>query len=107
MVEGQFDITGIVGEQDGVLFVTRTDMNHATEVYSLALKTKDMRQVTHVNDKIYNSLAQSRVEPHWIKTTDEKICWFGLYCHQTLIRTKISVFAVLPGWTAGSAQPVL
>ena len=72
VVEGQFDITGIVGEQDGVLFVTRTDMNHATEVYSLALKTKDMRQVTHVNDKIYNSLAQSRVEPHWIKTTDGK-----------------------------------
>src|SRR5690606_21515275 len=36
--EGQFDVTGIVAETDGKLLVTRTDMNHAAELYNFDLK---------------------------------------------------------------------
>ncbi len=69
---GQFDITGIVNELDNELIVTRTDMNHATEIYALNVKDGQMRAITHVNDTVYNSIGLSKVESHWIKTTDDK-----------------------------------
>jgi len=69
---GQHDITGLVGQSGNVLFVTRTDMNHAAEIFSVELENGNMRQLSHVNDAIYNEIAMSNVEKRMVKTTDDK-----------------------------------
>ena len=33
ITEGQFDITGMTGQAGNTMVVSRTDMNHATEIY--------------------------------------------------------------------------
>ncbi len=69
---GDFDITGIVGQQGNSLFVTRTDMNHAAEIYSVDISTGAMKQLTHVNDASYATLSMSKTERRMVKTTDGK-----------------------------------
>lgn len=72
ITDGQWDITGIVGEKKRELFVTRTDMNHASEVYAVNLKSGDMKQITHVNDEAFAKIEKSKVESRMIETTDGK-----------------------------------
>ncbi|WP_442885809.1 TolB family protein, partial [Chitinophaga sp.] len=38
LTKGQFDINGIVGQHGQTLVVTRTDMNHAAELFTVSLK---------------------------------------------------------------------
>ncbi|RMA58498.1 S9 family peptidase [Ulvibacter antarcticus] len=70
--EGQFNITGIVGQTKNSLIVTRTDMNHASEIYSFDLKTKAFKQLTHVNDDLYKGLTLPKVEKRYVTTKDNK-----------------------------------
>ncbi|MDP4262963.1 MAG: S9 family peptidase [Bacteroidota bacterium] len=70
--KGDFDITGIVGQNENKLIVSRTDMNHAAELYSVDIVSGDMKQLTHVNDDIYNSIRQVKTERRWVTTTDGK-----------------------------------
>ncbi len=70
--EGQFDITGIVAENNGKLIVTRTDMNHATEIFSFDLKTKKFKQLTQANTETYEKLDLPKVEKRMITTQDNK-----------------------------------
>ncbi len=72
ITKGDFDITGVVGQVGNTLFVTRTDMNHATEIYSVDIATGNMKQLTHVNDDIYNSIGLCKTERRWVTTTDAK-----------------------------------
>ena len=72
ITEGQFDITGIVGESGKNLIVTRTDMNHAAEIFRVDLKTGNLSQLTHVNDDFYQGIELSKVEKRMIPTTDGK-----------------------------------
>lgn len=72
ITSGDFDIDGVVGLSRQGLVVSRRDMNHATELYTLNIKDGAMRQLTHVNDDIYNSVAMVRTERRWVKTTDKK-----------------------------------
>ncbi len=72
ITEGQWDVNGIVGEVGNDMIVTRTDMNHAKEIYKVDLKTGKMTQLTFVNSEIYNRTVLSRVEKRMIKTTDDK-----------------------------------
>lgn len=72
ITEGQFDIGSIVGEVENQLIVTRTDMNHASEIYTVQLKDGAMKQLTHANDEIYASLKLGNVEKRIVKTTDGK-----------------------------------
>ncbi len=69
---GQYDVHGIIGEVDNKLAVLRRDMNHASEVYSVAIKSGDMVQLSHVNDKIYNKTNLGKVEKRMTTTTDGK-----------------------------------
>jgi len=69
---GQHDITGLVGQPDNAMIVTRTDMNHAAEIYSVNLEDGIMTQLSHVNDSIYNEITLSNVEKRMVKTTDNK-----------------------------------
>lgn len=69
---GQFDVTGMVGQVGNTLVVSRTDMNHASELFSVDLKTGNITQLTHVNDSIYQRINLSRVEKRMVTTTDNK-----------------------------------
>ncbi len=72
ITSGDFDITGIVGQSGNRLVVSRTEMNHATELYTLDLTTGTMKQLTHVNDAVYASIGMCRTERRFVKTTDGK-----------------------------------
>lgn len=72
ITEGAFDIAGLVGQSGNKFIVTRTDMNHAAELYSVDLKSREIHQLTNVNKEIYDNLKLSKVEKRMVKTTDNK-----------------------------------
>jgi dipeptidyl aminopeptidase/acylaminoacyl peptidase len=72
ITRGDFDVTGIVGQAGDKMIVSRTDMNHATELYSVNLVNGQMTQLTHVNDATYSTLALSKIEKRFVTTTDNK-----------------------------------
>lgn len=72
LTSGDFDITGIVAQSENTLVLSRTDMNTASELYTLNLKDKSMKQLTHVNDAIYQTIAKCKTERRWVPTTDGK-----------------------------------
>src|SRR5690554_7423471 len=47
-------------------------MNHATEIFSFDLKKKSWKQITSVNNHIYDKLSLSRTERRYVTTTDGK-----------------------------------
>lgn len=68
--DGEFDITGIVGEIDGGLIVTSTTMTRAAEVYSYNFKKRLLSPLTRVNDKIFETIAPTKVEGRFTKASD-------------------------------------
>lgn len=70
--EGQFDVTGIIAQKDNTLLVTRTDMNHAAEIFSFNLKDKTFKELTSINKKLYNDIDLPKVEKRYVTTTDGK-----------------------------------
>ncbi len=72
LTDGQFDISGIVGQTKKTIVVNRRDMNHAVEIYAVNLSNGNMMQLTHANDTLYNSITLSNVEKRMVKTTDGK-----------------------------------
>lgn len=69
---GQFDVTGIVAENNGKLIVTRTDMNQASEIFSFDLKNKTFNSLTQVNTEFYGNMDLPTVEKRMVKTKDNK-----------------------------------
>lgn len=69
---GDFDVSHIVGLSGDEIIVSRTDMNHAAEIFSYNLKKANWRQLTHVNKEIYSSIAVSKTERRYVTTTDGK-----------------------------------
>ena len=72
LTKGDFDVTGIIGQSGNNLLVTRTDMNHAAEIYSADASSGNMIQLTHVNDGVYSNLEMGKTERRMVKTTDGK-----------------------------------
>lgn len=72
LTQGDFDVTGIVGQSGDKLVLSRTDMNHATELYSYDTKAKAWKQLTHVNDAEYAKLKLPKFERRYVTTTDGK-----------------------------------
>jgi len=72
LTDGDFDVHDIISIAEGTYLVTRTDMNHATEVFSYTVKTKTWKQITNVNDAVYNSLSLPKYERRYVTTTDGK-----------------------------------
>ena len=72
LTDGPFDVRGIIGQTKNKLVVSRTDMNHAVELYVVNLSDGTMRQLTHVNDKMYDAISLSKIEKRMITTTDNK-----------------------------------
>ena len=72
ITKGDFDVTTIIGEVEGRIYITRTDMNTAPEIYSFHLKNKEWKQVTFVNAQKYRLISKSKVERRYFTTTDKK-----------------------------------
>jgi dipeptidyl aminopeptidase/acylaminoacyl peptidase len=69
---GDFDVNDIVGQKGKTLIVTRGDFNHANELYTVDITNGFMKQLSHVNDDIYGSLAMCKTERRSVKTVDGK-----------------------------------
>ncbi len=72
ITDGDFDITGVVGQSGNTLIVSRTDMNHAAELFNVDVASGSMNQITHVNDGMYSAISLCKTERRWIATTDAK-----------------------------------
>lgn len=72
LTDGNFDVAGIVGFAAGKIIVSRTDFNHAAELYSYDLKKKDWKQLTFTNEAVYKNTAMSQSEKRYVTTTDGK-----------------------------------
>ncbi|QTV05802.1 S9 family peptidase [Faecalibacter bovis] len=72
ITNGQFDIAGLYAIVADKAIVSKTDMNHAAEIYSVDLKSGKLTQLTNENKEIFDSIAKSKVEARTIKTTDGK-----------------------------------
>lgn len=72
ITSGQWDINNIVAQAANTLIVNRTDMNHANEIYAVNLYDGSMRQISSINNDLYNRIRMSKVDERHIKTTDGK-----------------------------------
>lgn len=72
ITKGDFDVNAIVGQSGNTLIVSRTDMNHAAELYTVNLSDGSMQQLTHINDATYATISMSKRERRMVKTTDGK-----------------------------------
>lgn len=72
LTNGDFDVSGIVGQSGNTLVVSRMDMNHAAELYTYDIAKNDLKQLTHVNDAIYAKVKMSKIERRYVTTTDNK-----------------------------------
>jgi dipeptidyl aminopeptidase/acylaminoacyl peptidase len=72
VTNGDFDVSDIVAFSGDNVIVTRTDINHAAEVYSYNLKKKNWLQLTKINYENYSKLALPKYERRYVTTTDGK-----------------------------------
>ncbi len=72
ITKGDYDINGIVGQSNQSLIVSRTDFNHAPELYNVDIPSGTMTQLTHVNDAFYSTIGMVKSERKWVTTTDNK-----------------------------------
>ena len=70
VTKGKYDVNGVVGLAGDQVIVTRCDMNHATEIYSVKPAYGDMEQLTHENDKLYQGILMSKTELRKVNTID-------------------------------------
>ncbi|MES2629355.1 MAG: S9 family peptidase [Bacteroidota bacterium] len=72
ITEGMWDVNDLVGQTGNTMVVSRSDMNHASELYTVDLTNGYMKQLSHVNDAAYGKIAMSKVEKRYTETTDGK-----------------------------------
>ena len=72
ITKGDFDVTSIYAQNKNSLLVSRTDMNHNADLFSVDLKKGTMNQVTEVNKQNYAKITPSKTELKMVKTTDGK-----------------------------------
>jgi dipeptidyl aminopeptidase/acylaminoacyl peptidase len=74
---GQFDISGIAAQNNNTLVVSRTDMNHATELYTIDITSGNMKQLTHVNDAEYATINLCDVKERFttLENGDQLFSW--------------------------------
>ncbi len=72
ITKGNFDIKHVIGQSGHLLVVSREDMNHAAELYTVDVTTGQMNALTHVNDLVYSTLNLCPVESRRVLTTDGK-----------------------------------
>lgn len=72
ITKGNFDVNEVVAQDKNTLLVTRNDMNHNADLFSVNLKDGKMTQVSDVNKETYAKLTPAKTELKMVKTTDGK-----------------------------------
>ncbi len=72
LTQGDFDISGIVGQAGDKLIVSRTDMNTPAELFTVDVQTGQQTQLTQVNKSFLTAVKPSPTERRWVATTDGK-----------------------------------
>ncbi|UOE39721.1 S9 family peptidase [Chryseobacterium suipulveris] len=72
ITKGDFDVNDIYFAGKSSALVSRTDMNHNADLYSVNLKSGVMAKVTDVNQENYAKITSSKTELKMVKTTDGK-----------------------------------
>lgn len=72
VTSGNFDVTGVIAQNGNNIIVSRTDMNHATELFSVDTKDGKMKAITHANDATYSKVKMSDTKLRMVQTTDGK-----------------------------------
>ncbi|WP_124642544.1 S9 family peptidase [Amniculibacterium aquaticum] len=72
ITNGQFDVAGIIGQNQNNLLITRTDINHSPDLFSVSLKDGSMVQVTDINKENYAQITPGKSELKMVKTSDGK-----------------------------------
>ena len=70
ITKGNFDIQSMIGQSGNKMVVTRTDWNHAAEVYTADLLSGFTIQLSHINDEKYKKISMSKVEKRYITASD-------------------------------------
>ena len=72
ITKGNYDITGMVAQKGDTLVVSRTDFNHAAELFSLTVSKGVLSPLTNVNEGIYSKISLCKSERKYVSTTDNK-----------------------------------
>uniref|UniRef100_UPI003F73016A S9 family peptidase n=1 Tax=Chryseobacterium aquaticum TaxID=452084 RepID=UPI003F73016A len=72
ITKGDFDVNEIFADQKSSLLVSKTDINHASEIYSVNLKNGELKPFTEANKEMYSKLSQGKSELKMVKTSDGK-----------------------------------
>lgn len=79
ITQGNWDVNGIYAQNKNALLVSRNDINHNADLFSVDLKNGNMTQVTQVNKENYAKIAPSKSELKMVKTKDGK--QMGVWIH--------------------------
>jgi dipeptidyl aminopeptidase/acylaminoacyl peptidase len=80
VIDGEFDVNGMIDIIGDEIFLTRNTMQRASEIYSYNLSTKIWKQITRENDEIYSTLSPSKSEKRWVATKNGlKMCVWVVY----------------------------
>ncbi len=72
ITDGDFDVNEIIGFSGNNVILTRSDFNHANEIFGFDLKKNSWKQLTNVNTETYSKLNLSTFQKKYITTTDGK-----------------------------------
>lgn len=70
ITKGDFDLKTIIGITGNKIFIERTDMNHAAEIFEVDATNRKMKQVSHINDEYYAKIKPGKIERRYFKATD-------------------------------------
>jgi dipeptidyl aminopeptidase/acylaminoacyl peptidase len=72
ITKGEYQVSDVIGEAGNAVIASVTDINHAPEIYAIDKANGSMKQLSHVNDNIYNTITACKAERRFIKTTDNQ-----------------------------------
>jgi dipeptidyl aminopeptidase/acylaminoacyl peptidase len=72
ITKGEFGVSDVIGQSGNLLVASKADMNHAPELYTVDISNGEMKQLSHANDNLYNTIAMCKAERRFVKTTDNQ-----------------------------------
>ena len=70
LTNGDFDINQLIVENEEQLYVLRSDMNHANEIFALGMLTGEMMPCTFSNEAVYQNYRLPHYERRYVQTQD-------------------------------------
>ncbi len=63
---------------DNSIIASRNSMSAPAELYTVSLEDKEVRRLTHLNDKLLGELSMGMVEKRWVTTSDDQsmLVWY-------------------------------